>query len=169
MSDGRQGWKPRSPVRKVLTGFLACCGLVFVIGITAGCGSPSSATPAAAASSLVARAPAGTPSPAVTKAATAAQTVTTAPPTQAQTTIAAASTQAQTTAAAQGTAPPTPARTTPAPPSAAPASCHPLSNEGTCYEPGEFCRKTDHGESGVAGDGKAIKCEDNDGWRWEPV
>jgi hypothetical protein len=163
MSDGRQGWKSRRAVRKVLTGFLACCGLVFAIGITAGCGSPSSATTAAAASSLVARVPAGTPRPAVTKAATAAQTVTTAP-----------STQAQTTAAAQGTAPPAPARTTPAPPpappaSTAPASCSPLSNKGTCYEPGEFCRKTDHGKTGVAGDGKAIKCEDNDGWRWEPV
>lgn len=175
MSDGRQGWKPRSAERKVLTGFLACCGLVLVIGSTAGCGSPSSATSAAAASSLVATAPAGTPpSPAVTKAATAAQTVTTAPSTQAQTTTAAASTQAQTTAAAQGAAPPAPARTTPAPPPAppaatAPASCYPLSNEGTCYEPGEFCRKTDHGKTGVAGDGKAIKCEDNDGWRWEPV
>jgi hypothetical protein len=23
--------------------------------------------------------------------------------------------------------------------------------------------------SGVAGDGEAIKCEDNNGWRWEPV
>jgi hypothetical protein len=22
--------------------------------------------------------------------------------------------------------------------------------------------------SGVAGDGEAITCEDNDGWRWEP-
>ena len=48
-------------------------------------------------------------------------------------------------------------------------SCYPLSNEGTCYEPGEFCRNADHGKTGVAGDGKAIKCEDNDGWRWEPV
>ena len=167
MSDGRQGWKPRRAVRKVLTGFLACCGLVFVIGSTAGCGSPSSATPVTTAGSLVARAPAGTPSPAVTKAATAAQTVTTAPSTQAQTTTAPPSTPAQ------GTAPSTPARTTPAPPapppSTAPASCYPLSNEGTCYEPGEFCRKTDHGKTGVAGDGKAIKCEDNDGWRWEPV
>jgi len=58
----------------------------------------------------------------------------------------------------------------PAPPaSTAPASCYPLSNEGTCYEPGEFCRKTDHGKTGVAGDGKAIRCEDNDGWRWEPL
>ena len=52
-------------------------------------------------------------------------------------------------------------------PSSASAGCHPLSNEGTCYEPGEFCRTTDHGMSGVAGDGKAITCEDNDGWRWE--
>ena len=25
------------------------------------------------------------------------------------------------------------------------------------------------GATGVAGDGKAIKCEDNDGWRWEPI
>lgn len=174
MSDGQQHWKPRPAVRKALTRVLACCGLVFVIGITAGCGSPSSATPVATASSLVTRAPAGTPSPAVTKSATAAQTVTTAPSTQAQTTTAPPSTQAQTTAAAQGTAPPTPARTTPAAPpappaSTAPASCYPLSNEGTCYEPGEFCRNADHGKTGVAGDGKAIKCEDNDGWRWEPV
>jgi hypothetical protein len=36
-------------------------------------------------------------------------------------------------------------------------------------EPGEFCRKTDHGKTGVTGDGKAIKCEDNNDWRWEPV
>lgn len=51
---------------------------------------------------------------------------------------------------------------------AASVGCHPLSDEGTCYEPGEFCRNTDHGVSGVAGDGKSITCEDNDGWRWEP-
>jgi hypothetical protein len=52
--------------------------------------------------------------------------------------------------------------------SPAPAGCHPISDEGTCYEPGEYCRDADHGTSGVAGDGKAITCEDNDGWRWEP-
>jgi hypothetical protein len=50
-----------------------------------------------------------------------------------------------------------------------PAGCHPLSDEGTCYEPGEYCRDGDHGTSGVAGDGEAITCEDNDGWRWEPA
>lgn len=66
---------------------------------------------------------------------------------------------------------PQPLPSTPAPTSAAPApqaGCHPLSNEGTCYEPGEYCRNADHGASGIAGDGKAITCEDNDGWRWEP-
>ena len=51
----------------------------------------------------------------------------------------------------------------------APAGCHPVSDEGTCYEPGEYCRDDDHGTSGVAGDGEAIICEDNDGWRWEPA
>jgi hypothetical protein len=70
---------------------------------------------------------------------------------------------------------------TPTPPQAAPAtsaaprqtqaaqpSCYPISDEGTCYEPGEYCRDDDHGASGIAGDGEAITCADNDGWRWEP-
>lgn len=63
----------------------------------------------------------------------------------------------------------------PAPPVAAPPpapsapACYPLSDEGTCYEPGEFCRDSDHGASGVAGDGEKIICADNDGWRWEPA
>lgn len=48
-------------------------------------------------------------------------------------------------------------------------SCTPLSNEGTCYEPGEFCRNSDHGVTGVAGDGETIACKDNNGWRWEPL
>ena len=57
----------------------------------------------------------------------------------------------------------------PSPPPPTPTSCYPLSNEGTCYEPGEFCRNSDHGASGLAGDGERIICEDNDGWRWEPA
>jgi len=65
--------------------------------------------------------------------------------------------------------PAAPAATVPAAPAPTAASCHPLSDEGTCYEPGEFCRDSDHGMTGVAGDGEAIECEDNDGWRWEPV
>jgi hypothetical protein len=64
---------------------------------------------------------------------------------------------------------PPPATLGPPPSSPTPAGCHPLSNEGTCYEPGEFCRDSDHGVTGVAGDGKTITCEDNDGWRWEPA
>lgn len=66
------------------------------------------------------------------------------------------------------TPPPPPRTTTPPPPPAQPA-CHPLTNGGNCYEPGEFCRASDHGATGVAGDGKAIECEDNNGWRWEPI
>jgi hypothetical protein len=65
-----------------------------------------------------------------------------------------------------------PAEAAPAPPTtaaAAPAACTPLTDGGKCYEPGEFCRDDDHGATGVAGDGKKIECEDNDGWRWEPV
>ena len=61
--------------------------------------------------------------------------------------------------------PPPPSAPAPAPK----ASCYPLTNGGNCYEPGEFCRDSDHGDMGLAGDGEVIKCEDNDGWRWEPV
>jgi hypothetical protein len=58
--------------------------------------------------------------------------------------------------------------THPTPPSPGATSCYPLSDSGGCYEPGEFCRDSDHGRTGVAGDGKKIVCADNDGWRWEP-
>ena len=104
-----------------------------------------SAAPAAPAPAVTTAAPSTAPAVAPTTAP--AVTPTTAP------------------AAAPTTAP------APAPTRAAPttAGCHPLSNEGTCYEPGEYCRDDDHGTSGVAGDGKAIICEDNDGWRWEPA
>lgn len=62
---------------------------------------------------------------------------------------------------------PSPAPVTTQP--AASPSCYPISDEGTCYEPGEYCRDDDHGMTGVAGDGESIVCEDDDGWRWEPV
>jgi hypothetical protein len=54
-------------------------------------------------------------------------------------------------------------------PAAVTDGCYPLSDEGTCYEPGEYCRDDDHGVTGRAGDGETITCEDNDGWRWEPA
>jgi hypothetical protein len=72
-------------------------------------------------------------------------------------------------AAPPAAAPPPPTAAAPPPPPPTAAACHPLSDEGTCYEPGEFCRDSDHGVVGVAGDGKTIECEDNDGWRWEPI
>ncbi|HEV8274676.1 MAG TPA: hypothetical protein VGQ26_03120 [Streptosporangiaceae bacterium] len=47
--------------------------------------------------------------------------------------------------------------------------CHPKASTGNCYEPGEFCPHADAGMSGVAGNGKAIICEENNGLRWEPA
>jgi hypothetical protein len=71
--------------------------------------------------------------------------------------------------------PPPVAAPAPAPPPASshsaapPSGCYPKTDGGNCYEPGEFCRTSDHGVSGVAGNGEAIICEDNNGWRWEPA
>jgi len=62
-----------------------------------------------------------------------------------------------------------PPSSAPAQPPAAPAGCYPLSNSGTCYRPGEFCRTSDHGRTGRTADGEAIICENDDGWRWEPA
>ena len=169
--------KPWAARHKVLTGVLAFCGLVFVVGVAAAAGSSSSSSsPAAATVSPTPKVPVVKARSTARPTPTAAQTATTAaaPSTPAQTTLAAQpaapATPARTTPAAQPAAPTAPARTTPAPPpSSAPASCHPLSDEGTCYKPGEYCRDSDHGVSGVAGDGEPIICEDNDGWRWEPA
>lgn len=66
--------------------------------------------------------------------------------------------------------PPTSAPPSPSPPpSPTHESCYPLTSGGNCYEPGEYCRDSDHGMHGVAGDGEKIICEDNNGWRWEPA
>ncbi len=66
-------------------------------------------------------------------------------------------------------APAPPQTTAPAAAPTTPSGCHPLTNGENCYEPGEYCRNSDHGMSGVAGDGERIICEDNNGWRWEPA
>jgi cardiolipin synthase len=63
---------------------------------------------------------------------------------------------------------PGPAPTQTPGPTPTPTSCYPKTSSGNCYEPGEYCSNADHGMSGIAGDGEAIVCEDNDGWRWEP-
>ncbi|HZD66860.1 MAG TPA: hypothetical protein VE152_12240 [Acidimicrobiales bacterium] len=67
-------------------------------------------------------------------------------------------------------APPTtaaPAPTSPPTTAPAPSGCSPRTSGGNCYEPGEYCRSSDHGASGVAGDGQRITCVDSNGWRWE--
>ena len=58
-------------------------------------------------------------------------------------------------------------KTTLGPAAPVPPSCYPIASSGNCYEPGEFCPAKDRGTSGIAGDGKSITCEDNNGWRWE--
>lgn len=57
---------------------------------------------------------------------------------------------------------------TPTPTPTPSPSCYPLTNGGNCYEPGEYCRNSDHGAYGVAGNGESIVCAYNNGWRWEP-
>ena len=47
--------------------------------------------------------------------------------------------------------------------------CYPTASSGNCYEPGEFCPHADAGMHGMAGDGEAIVCENNNGLRWEPA
>jgi hypothetical protein len=60
--------------------------------------------------------------------------------------------------------PPQPVQTT-----AQSQGCYPLTNSGNCYKPGEFCRTSDHNETGIDAEGDQIKCEDNNGWRWERI
>jgi hypothetical protein len=60
-----------------------------------------------------------------------------------------------------------PVATASAPPAA--PSCYPRNGDGDCYEPGDFCWRAGDGATGIAGDGRRIRCERNDGWRWEPI
>ncbi|PJE20014.1 MAG: hypothetical protein CK431_29300 [Mycobacterium sp.] len=55
------------------------------------------------------------------------------------------------------------------PPPLAPSNCQPVSNSGNCYRPGQYCRNSDHGKTGVGEGGQKIACTNNDGWRWEPA
>lgn len=156
----------------------AIFALLIIIGVAA-CAATKPASDVTSASSAA-------PTPTAASSYSAATAKTGAPPTTARAAVP-PPTHATTPAAkpkappkAAPAVPPTVQATAPAPPpeqpppTAAPppqpkASCYPLSDENTCYEPGEYCRDSDHGKSGVAGDGKAIICEDNDGWRWEPA
>jgi hypothetical protein len=50
------------------------------------------------------------------------------------------------------------------------AACFPETSGGNCYRAGEFCRKSDLGSAGVAGNGERIRCEASGSRnRWEPA
>ena len=167
----RQPW--RSGIKWTLTGAVA----LFVAIAAAGSSTPSP-TPASKASVPLASQPASLPvttsasQPAVSIVATTSAPSPTRRPATTPTTkapvVAPSPTKPRTS---QPVLVPPP--TTVAPPvqhSSAPiSSCYPLTNGGNCYEPGEFCRKSDHGATGIAGNGERIVCRDNNGWRWEPV
>ncbi len=93
---------------------------------------------------------------------TAAPSTTAAPTTSAIPTTTVPPTTEATPAATQ------PAQTVP-PTTAATTSCYPTTSSGNCYSAGEFCPTKDYNTTGVAGNGEAIKCVDNNGWRWEPA
>lgn len=135
-------------MNRLRVNFGAVAGAFVVIaaaGVTAGCGTGHPADVSSAPAS--ASAPGPSVAPAVTPSAAAPSPSPSYSP----------------VAPAVPGPPPTVAQNPPA------ASCYPLTSGGNCYEPGEYCRKSDHGASGVAGDGKSIVCENNDGWRWEPA
>lgn len=51
-----------------------------------------------------------------------------------------------------------------------PAACYPKTSGGNCYRAGEFCRSSDLGTTGVAGNGERIRCEASGSRnRWEPA
>jgi hypothetical protein len=159
----------------------------FIIGLAAGAGktTPASNTSAIASASalgsaaglpVAASAPAPSPTVAAVRAASkpkvkAKATVKAKAKAKAKPrrTIIPPATPGPATSKAAAPPPPPPTTTAPVAAPSEPAGCYPLTNGGNCYEPGEYCRESDHGASGVAGDGERIICADNDGWRWEPA
>jgi hypothetical protein len=138
-------------------------GFIALLVLTAACASTSGATiPADSSSSPTATVTASasdTPSPADSSSSPSPS-----PP----------STPASAITTAPNNPPPAPEPSTqapqPAPSTAQAQSCYPLTNGGGCYKPGEFCRKSDHGATGIDANGDSIKCEDNNGlWRWERI
>ena len=121
--------------------------MVAAVMLAAGCGS-------AAAS-----APTPTPSPTHSVMSPAASSTSPSPSTSPSTSRSAAPPPTRATLSA-----------TTFPVAALLASCYPTTDNGGCYEPGQFCPKSDYGASGVAGNGTTIICQYNNGyWRWVPV
>ena len=150
----------------IIVGVAACVATRPTSDVT----SASSATPTstAAPTHTAAAARTGAPPP-TARAAVPAPTYATTPAAKPNAPPKAAPALPSTVQAAAPAPPSKQQPPTAAPPPPPKASCYPLSDENTCYEPGEYCRDSDHGKSGVAGDGKAIICEDDDGWRWAPA
>jgi hypothetical protein len=150
----------------IIVGVAACVATRPTSDVT----SASSATPTstAAPTHTAAAARTGAPPP-TARAAVPAPTYETTPAAKPNAPPKAAPALPSTVQAAAPAPPSKQQPPTAAPPPPPKASCYPLSDENTCYEPGEYCRDSDHGKSGVAGDGKAIICEDDDGWRWAPA
>jgi hypothetical protein len=168
-------WRRQSWGRGVKWGLTAATAVFVAIALASGGSGPSSsvadhlATPSTPVSSSAAPATSASVTSPVTTAVPPVTHSTVAPP---------ATTKAPVVAPAPSTphtsrpAPIIPSTTAPPPvqrTSAPAASCYPLTNGGNCYEPGEFCRKADHGAYGIAGNGERIVCAYNNGWRWEPV
>jgi hypothetical protein len=173
----RPDWSVRR--RGIVTAVVAVVALIFAVGTTNQ--QPTSTTtvlgPTATASSSATQSQSQSPSPSPTQSPSASQSA--SPSSAATSAVATTSTTTTTSAARKTTSAPVvhtsaapvhttktaqPVQTTPHK-----ASCYPLTNSGKCYTPGEFCRTSDHSVSGIDANGDAIKCEDNDGWRWERV
>jgi hypothetical protein len=171
----RQDWSVRR--RGTVTAVVGVIALFVLVGVTA---SPPT-TPTALNTTTVA----GTASPSHTSAASPSAVRSSAAPSKAPPPVATTS-RAPVTSAPPKTVAPAPVHTTaayvpppapvhttqavqaPPPPTTEQAqSCYPLTNGGNCYKPGEYCRDSDHGTTGVDAEGGHITCEDNDGWRWE--
>jgi hypothetical protein len=165
----RPDWSVRR--RGVIT---AVVGFVLIIGVASPSPAPTTTTAVlgpTATGGETSSSPTPTSSQTVAPPPAAPSTVATQPP--ASVTSAPLKTAV---AAAPAYTPPAPVHTVNAPPAPRPVQttpqtqgCYPQTDKGKCYTPGEFCRDSDHGKSGIDADGDAIKCEDNDDWRWERV
>lgn len=168
----RKPWYKRRWVR--ITGVIGALAVIIALSNHSGT-SPAAATAPASSATPRAQAPKATPKPPKATPKVTPKPSKTAAPAAPVSPAQVSASPAQTTPAAavpaqpSSPAPAQSAQSAAPPAAAAPAGCYPLSNAGNCYEPGEYCRNADHGVSGMAGDGEAITCEDNNGWRWEPA